>query len=228
MKKKFSNQLKTYQSLMSLLDEHKAQWQGFQPMVEAIDEMNDLFQQSELLREVTGASTESVTILKNNIKKEVILKIRVLRNAIIAYAAKEDKPELIADMKNKSKHLKNSSRETSLYDVCKYIYNKALLLKNELLDYKIEQTLLDLTGKQIDKFKASISTPVSMIRNKKLSNENLKKIHLKINSLLIYRLDKLMTVMGMDNPELAAKYFVLRPFPKTRTKKNSEEIGNKS
>lgn len=219
MKKNFSNQLRTYQSLISMLEEHKVQWQDFQPMVEVIDEMNALFQQSETFREIAGASTESVTLIKNKIKKELILSVKLLRDAIIAYAAKNEKHDLIVEMRNKSNFLKISTRETSLCDVCKYIHSKAVMLQNDLLEYKINQVLLDSTNKQIDKFKSKIATPISIIREKKLTNELLKKTHKKISYLFINRLDKLVSVIEMDKPDLAAKYFALRPYHKTRKKK---------
>lgn len=219
MKNVYSKQFKTYKSLIAMLEENKAQWQNFQPMVDTIDEINSLFQQSELLREATGVSSVGKTIVKNNIKKELLFKIRVLRNAIIAYAAKEEKHDLLTEIKNKGKLLKINARETSLLDSSKYIYSIADMLKNELLDYKINQTLLDDTIKQIDKFKDSIATPISIIRAKKLNNEKLERIHKKISRLLIYRLDNLIKVMELDSPDLAAKYFILRPYPKIGTRK---------
>jgi hypothetical protein len=223
MEKKIIFQVKSHEGLSLVLEKHKSEWQNFQPMVEAKTMLDDLLQQSSNLRMVTGENSKSVTLVKNNLKNEVLKNTRILSCALIVHADVSNQPEIIKQVESQEKRMNNDRREVIVYDTCKFIYKLAEEHLTDLITYKVTQIFLDDTLKLMNDFKNSIASPITLIRNKKVNNLNLHNIHKEINKLLTKRMDKLMEILALDYPDLAANYFELRRRIKTRGK-NKKEI----
>lgn len=213
------NSSKTHQGILGVLEEYKNDWMNIQPFVETKNRLDDLIKKSDELRAVIGVKSNSVTMSKNNTRSEMRKDIVLILDALTAYAEINNDNTLKNETAVQSKRFSKSRKDIDVYDICTCIYTMADPYKTQLLDYNISQLLLDRVKNSIVTFKKNVSLPNTIIKSNKVSKQKLRSVIREINYLLKNQSDRLINLIAADSPELAEKYFAIRPQIKTRGKK---------
>lgn len=100
-------------------------------------------------------------------------------------------------------------RDTNIADICKGIYDIALPLVTNLADYGINTTSMLKLKESIDIYRLVLPTPREGIVDQSTFTHGIELLF-EQNSQLLYRADKLVTMLRFDEPIFWEKYFKCR------------------
>lgn len=218
--------VKNHHGIQGILDEQKDKWQAFPAFVEAKKRLDDLLDQSDLLRGVIGNKSNSITQSKTILKAEMRKGVVLIADALTAFAEEKENNNLLILLDACSRRLNKARRDIDVYDACAAYMELATPYQTDIVDYRLSVEMFEKTLELLKDYKKHISLPNTVIKSNKTSRKALITNTRTISKLLKTRIDKLVNLMAEEYPELAEKYYALRKLNKVARRKSTVKNSN--
>lgn len=224
--KEILSKIKNHQGIKTILDDYKDKWQDFPAFVEAKKRLDDLLEQSDLLRGVIGNKSYGITQTKQSLKAAMLEEVGLVADAIKAFAEAKENKNLLILIDAQSKRLTNARKDIEVYDACTAYLELAAPYQTDILDYKVSTEMFENAKELVKNYKKHVSLPNTVIKSNKSTKQSLIANMHETSKLLKNRIDKLMNLLARDYPEMAEKYYVLRPLNKVARRKRKDKNDN--
>jgi lipid A disaccharide synthetase len=221
--KEILSKIKNHQGIQGILDEHKDKWQNFPAFVEAKKRLDDLLEKSDLFRGVIGNKSYGITQTKQALKAEMLKEVGFVADALKAFAEAKENKNLLILIDAQSKRLIYARKDIEVYDACTAYMELSAPYQTDILDYKVTAIMFENAKELVKNYKKHVSLPNTVIKSNKSTKQSLFANTAEISKLLKNRIDKLVNLLARDCPEMAEKYYVLRPLNKVAHRKRKDK-----
>lgn len=156
-------------------------------------------------------------IEKMNTKQTMVETAIVVSNAIRAYALVNNDTVLANNFKHTYPKLV-TLRDTTAYNTCSFIHQKAVEMQDEIGDYGITTAILTSLENQLTSYLEKLAQPRQNIVDRKLVNQQIDSLF-KTSKNQLFLMDALVTTIKDTNPEVYNKYFNDRKVINTGSRK---------
>ena len=164
----------------------------------------------ELVLQMTNRKGYAVD--KKDIKEEMCLLGNVISDKIVAYAVNENNSILENEVTFTYNDLHRLG-DAECTAANQLIYDKAKLYLEVLSTYGIDDTMIAKLLVLIKNFKTVRPSPKNESIDKKMATKDIKDLF-SANSTYLKKMDKLVKVLKMSNPEFVSRYFASRKLVK--------------
>lgn len=183
-------------------------WQTNTPMVNAVNEMISLRDQLETQVLIQIDNTKGVAMSTKDLKEIMISKAIDVGGVVRGYAFDINDKKL-AEQLNYSKSKIINKRDMLAVEDCKHIYdiaNNLVATKPIIATYQINAAKLADLKTSIDNYKTAIDTPRQATDVGSGATKKIKELIKKFDNLLNNRIDNLMLMYRVTNPDFYEAY----------------------
>ena len=208
-----------HQAVLHILRENQQIYSGVPAFVRAVEELELLVKEID-----KSARLQSSTVVKGatNEKRdaETVLVSQCIKiaNAIYVLAIDENNLGLLPKATINKSMLYNAQNNETL-GIAVRICNEAEELIEKLAQYGINQAEVDVLKNAIENYERLIAKPRAAISEKKQTTANLVYLFARTDTILNDRLDKLMSLFKIQEPDFYAVYFNARNIMNTAARK---------
>jgi hypothetical protein len=229
MKQKQKNKLNMYNTVYSVMQDHKEIWSGVSQLKTIFGKFSENFSRLTALKIAHETDLQPFLNVVLEKRESLLAEVNPIANIILAYAIDFKKPELV----KKIKQLKNKlvkSNELDLIENSKIIYRAAKKLYKKsvteakksdndlvsIMDYGLkEKMIIDLKVAKKE-FVASLLALQKAMENKDLTGRQITSVLKKNQRLLKNKIDLLLTIFSTSNPDFYKTYQEARVIQKTQ------------
>jgi len=205
MNKIQTNQFRMHLNTQATLDENSQLWNVIPIFVRIKNDYDELIQRIEEVNERTNPNSKAVTESKEKKLEVLIRKVMILVGNLQAYAALNNKAELLGKTKLTKTEIMNA-RETDVEKLVQPVIDEARKHLTELADYMVSEDMITETETTLDDYKSMIGLPRT-IRNRAFAAMTLmEELFDELNDLAKNKLDKLMIRFAESDSEFFSEY----------------------
>lgn len=209
MEKRNENKLVMLKTSMSLLQQKRNKWKDMPPLLAAIETLNSLLAQLDLLRQLVGSDQKGVVIAKDKIQENLIAAAFEVSSILTAFAVQTNDAVLQSQVDFPISHLRNL-RDDELGNFCRALLQLATDQGANLEPYCNSAT-------QISDFNVLIESYEQRLPNRRISVSERKAANKKIKTLLsesmlvtTEQIDRLMVKFKTTDPDFYNAYLNAR------------------
>jgi hypothetical protein len=155
--------------------------------------------------EIQQKSTKGYTEDKAAKKKVMCYKAFEIAHIAVAYAVDTNDPDL-RELIDFPLYKLSHAGSTIARDRCQLIYDTALPIKDDLVDFGYAATMLPALDAAIKAYEAVIAMPRKVIVDRKVSGMNINQLMDEANEILLKQLDNMIVPFMTSMPDFYNKY----------------------
>jgi len=224
MNKRFENKMVMLRALLTLLKANQSLWIDSPPLVNAVNQIENLIAVIEATLLITGKKYSGMVTEKTKLQKLLIIKTFELTSMLLAMASSTENDVLMEKVNFPISELQRQ-RDGELASTCKGI---ALLTHENmpaLVGYPISEPELVSYQQQITQYEVGLPNHRVSVSERKAANAKLKDLIKLTDDVLNKQVDRLMIRFVTLHPDFYAAYHNTRKVVDygTRYEKNDED-----
>lgn len=209
MKRIMKNKVAMYQAVKSVIAANQTVWGNLPAFGMANDEFNTLLDQLWEQSVARQQALMGVTAMKNAVRQEATDKTMYLVNALSAYAVFSNNVELAHQVAVKKNDILRKSKIGALEHM-EIVIEKALEHLSGLASFGVDQPRIDELQALHAELEEQFNAPRQAIVERKVLTEKLNDLVHRIDSLLVFRLDRLVAIVSAEAPDFLRTYKAAR------------------
>lgn len=214
--------LNMYQSVLNVLDSNKSKYDKIPVFNSAAVELREKIAAiMETEQERSEIKVPASTSEKQEIKESMVQLALIVARITHVYAF-DTGNQALQYQTNATKSLFYNLHDHDELRQARTIASKARENLEALTDYGMDEAMITSLEEAADRFETVIVKPRSSINEHKGQTEILKQLFADTNSLLIDRMDKMMSLFKLSDPDFYNAYFYARNVINTAYRKRKE------
>jgi len=209
MIKRFENKMVMLKALLRLLRLNQSLWQSSGPLINAVNELENLMNQIESTRLITDENHSGLVTEKTNLQNSLINKAFEIASLLHAWASMSGNSVLLKKVDFPISDLQRQ-RDNELASTCKGILALARENIGGLYQYQLNENDLNNLDNQINQYESGLPNHRISILERKAANEKIKELHASIDRILVDQLDRIMFRFNTTNPDFYTSYLNAR------------------
>ncbi|MDR2407627.1 MAG: hypothetical protein LBE13_05915 [Bacteroidales bacterium] len=209
--------------LIHLLDENIQIYGNVPVFVEIVNELKEKLKEIEKKAQLQSETKRSGSSNEKNEAEITLITLTIIAaNTLSVLATLNNNLSLSAKTKVTKSMLYNAHGNTKL-DISRILLNEILLYKDELVKYGITPEFIANMEAAVSRYESLITIPRTTIVEGKQVTTNLIHLFADVDTLLNDRLDKLMSIFKLSNPDFYSQYFYSRNVINTFSRKRKQQ-----
>ena len=205
MNKQDENKLVMMKALLSFLKQNQAIWQNSQPLVSAINELENLIIAIELTRQSTDVDQSGLVTEKKSLRANLANRHFELASQIYAMAC-QTKDSILQAKVNYPKSELEGKRDGELATSTKALVSLGRTYLQALIPYGVTDTEINNLEQLILAYENSLPTARLSVSERKANNEKLKGLFGSAKLVLNDQIKRMMVRYQSSNPDFYAGY----------------------
>jgi hypothetical protein len=212
-----------YQTVYNTCARYASVYVKVPAFVTGLDALNSgIMSIREVEKQQADALSKGVTLEKMGVEEALVLSLLKISGALYVYAFEADNKELAAKVDMNKTQLFRMENNTLLVTAGE-IASKAAEAGEALVDYGVGTAELTELAERTATFEALIVKPRTVIGEHKLHTSNLTRVFAETDSVLYDKLDKLINLFKVSEPDFYTSYKNARNVINTSVRKKKPE-----